>query len=90
MALTFRAHQRELLSNHEGFIQNTERMNKVLIKESILVGLFQAMAIFPGVSRSGATLSIMRMMNFNGGKKPQVFLYSFFTYYFYWSSSKGK
>ena len=61
----FLAHQRELLSNHEGLIQNTERMNKVLIKESILVGLFQAMAIFPGVSRSGATLSIMRMMNFN-------------------------
>ena len=70
----FLAHQRELLSNHEGFIQNTERMNKVLIKESILVGLFQAMAIFPGVSRSGATLSIMRMMNF---KREEAASFSF-------------
>ena len=70
----FLAHQRELLSKHEGFTPSKERMNKVLLKESILVGLFQAMAIFPGVSRSGATLSIMRMMNF---KREEAASFSF-------------
>ncbi len=37
-------------------------MNKFAWKKSVMIGLFQAFAIFPGVSRSGATLTISRQM----------------------------
>ncbi|MCP4913024.1 MAG: undecaprenyl-diphosphate phosphatase [Oligoflexia bacterium] len=37
-------------------------MNILNYKTSFLVGLFQAIAIFPGVSRSGITISIARML----------------------------
>ena len=60
----FIAAQKELGHQMKGFISVNDRMNTIKVKESIFIGLFQAMAIFPGVSRSGATLSIMRMMNF--------------------------
>ena len=59
----FIASQRELAIEHEGHQRKNDLFNSLLIKESIFIGLFQAMAIFPGVSRSGATLSIMRMMS---------------------------
>jgi len=36
--------------------------SNVQIKNSLLIGLFQAMAIFPGVSRSGITLTISRYL----------------------------
>ena len=35
------------------------------VKKSLLIGLFQALAVFPGVSRSGATLSISRILGLN-------------------------
>ena len=34
-------------------------------KNSLLIGLFQALALIPGVSRSGAVLTIMRFQGFN-------------------------
>ena len=37
-------------------------MNKVQWKKSFFIGLFQSFAIFPGVSRSGSTLTISRQM----------------------------
>ncbi len=58
----FIAAQRELKSTHEKKTSKEDIFQQLCIKESIFVGIFQAMAIFPGVSRSGATLSIMRMM----------------------------
>jgi undecaprenyl-diphosphatase len=39
-----------------------EMENKLHLKEAFLIGVFQAFAIFPGVSRSGATLTIARWM----------------------------
>ena len=36
--------------------------NRKELKKSSLIGFFQALAIFPGVSRSGATLTISRFM----------------------------
>ena len=59
----FIAAQRERVHAHEGVENIPDRLNQLRIKESIFIGVFQAMAIFPGVSRSGATLSIMRMMS---------------------------
>lgn len=35
------------------------------IKKSIFIGFFQALAVFPGVSRSGSTLSISRLLGLN-------------------------
>ena len=37
-------------------------MEKVQIKHAIAIGIFQALAIFPGVSRSGSTLTISRFL----------------------------
>ena len=59
----FIASQRELKSKHENESRKEDIFQQIRVKESIFVGFFQAMAIFPGVSRSGATLSIMRMMS---------------------------
>jgi undecaprenyl-diphosphatase len=59
----FIAAQRERVYSHHGAGEIPEKLKKLRIKESLFIGLFQAMAIFPGVSRSGATLSIMRMMS---------------------------
>ena len=38
-------------------------MDKLDIKRSFFIGAFQAFAIFPGVSRSGSTLTISRLLN---------------------------
>ena len=59
----FIAAQRERVYVQSGGQVSDNRLHQLRIKESIFIGLFQAMAIFPGVSRSGATLSIMRMMS---------------------------
>lgn len=40
-------------------------INKITVKESILIGLSQALAIIPGVSRSGATITAGRMCGIN-------------------------
>lgn len=40
-------------------------INKITIKDSILIGLSQAVAIIPGVSRSGATITIGRVCGLN-------------------------
>lgn len=38
------------------FLRHTKNINKLNLKDSILIGLLQALAIVPGVSRSGATI----------------------------------
>lgn len=48
--------------------------NHFYIKESILIGLSQVLAVFPGVSRSGITISIGRLMGFD---KQQASAFSF-------------
>ena len=40
----------------------TGQMQLLQKKKSFLIGMFQAMAVFPGVSRSGATLTISRVL----------------------------
>ena len=40
-------------------------INKMTVKDSILIGLSQAVAIIPGVSRSGATITIGRACGLN-------------------------
>lgn len=51
-----------------------ERKGKVGLTESIVIGLFQAIAILPGVSRSGATISAGL---FSGLKKEEAIKFSF-------------
>lgn len=41
---------------------STKKMERSAPKEAAWIGLFQALAIFPGVSRSGATLTISRFL----------------------------
>lgn len=52
-----------LISDLRGADKETEFMFvKVQPVKALMIGIFQAMAIFPGVSRSGATLTISRFM----------------------------
>ncbi|OGF59740.1 MAG: hypothetical protein A2Y62_05140 [Candidatus Fischerbacteria bacterium RBG_13_37_8] len=44
------------------------------IKEALLIGIFQAIAIFPGISRSGATIAIALLL---GLQKKEAFTLSF-------------
>jgi len=46
-----------LLFLAEQFIQHTRDLKALNLKDAILIGLSQALAIFPGVSRSGITIS---------------------------------
>ena len=48
----------------DSLIKDTDelKMNTIQWGKSTLIGLFQAFAIFPGVSRSGATLTISRQL----------------------------
>ncbi len=49
--------------DHRGTRSETEFMTaKVDYKRSLLIGLFQGLAVFPGVSRSGGTLTISRFL----------------------------
>jgi undecaprenyl-diphosphatase len=41
----------------EGDRQGDEREKEISLKDALFIGFFQALAIFPGVSRSGMTLS---------------------------------
>nr|WP_249270168.1 undecaprenyl-diphosphate phosphatase [Neochlamydia sp. AcF95] len=40
-------------------------MSKHTWKEALTIGFFQAMAVFPGISRSGATISAARLLGWN-------------------------
>ena len=42
---------------------NRKRLNQIGLKEYIMVGIAQGLAALPGVSRSGATTSIMLLLN---------------------------
>ncbi|MEM4625707.1 MAG: undecaprenyl-diphosphate phosphatase [Candidatus Pacearchaeota archaeon] len=48
--------------------------SKLNFKNSLLIGLFQSIALFPGISRSGATISSARLI---GIKKEEAFKFSF-------------
>lgn len=49
--------------DHRGTREETHFMtSKVDYKRSLLIGLFQGLAVFPGVSRSGGTLTISRFL----------------------------
>ena len=45
--------------------KETEFKERLYIKESIIIGLSQALAVFPGVSRSGITISTGRLLGFD-------------------------
>ena len=49
-------------------------LKQVYIKESIIIGLAQVLAVFPGVSRSGITITAARMLGFD---KKQASSFSF-------------
>jgi undecaprenyl-diphosphatase len=51
------------------------KKDKITWRDSIFIGIFQALAIFPGVSRSGLTISSGM---YKGIKKEQVIKFSFF------------
>ena len=48
--------------------------NEVGLKEALLFGLFQAIAVLPGISRSGSTVSIGSMQNID---RKKTFRFSF-------------
>jgi undecaprenyl-diphosphatase len=54
--------------------KNFKGDKKVGWKDSLFVGIFQAFALFPGISRSGITISSARLM---GVSKEEAFKFSF-------------
>ncbi len=56
-------------------IKPKRNLNSLGIFDAILIGLFQATAVIPGVSRSGATVATMLVLGFT---RPQAAIYSFF------------
>lgn len=49
--------------DHNGTHEESQKMSeKVDVKRSFLIGFFQGLAVFPGVSRSGSTLTVSRML----------------------------
>jgi len=50
-------------------------LNKLKWKDSLFIGFFQSLALFPGVSRSGATIS---GAVFRGLKRESAFIFSFY------------
>lgn len=50
-------------------------LSKMNPSTAILIGLFQALAVIPGVSRSGATIAALMIFGF---KRPEAALYSFY------------
>ncbi|MBK27097.1 MAG: hypothetical protein CME70_24045 [Halobacteriovorax sp.] len=49
--------------DHRGVMEETDHMTSSIdLKRSILIGFFQGLAVFPGVSRSGSTLTISRFL----------------------------
>ena len=50
------------LSDTTGKVDTNVKFSNMQIKNSLLIGIFQALAIFPGVSRSGVTLTIARYL----------------------------
>ena len=58
-------------------IDGKKEESKITYKDALLIGLFQAIALLPGISRSGATLTGALLV---GIKKDDAFDYSFMLY----------
>ena len=54
-----------LLAFSELYAKHTRTMEDVTLKDALLVGLAQAGALIPGVSRSGSTLTAALFLNMN-------------------------
>lgn len=48
------------------FGKGNKQLNEMIMKNALLIGCFQALAIVPGISRSGATISIALVLGFAG------------------------
>ncbi len=47
------------------FCLMVKNINEISVKNSLVIGIFQSFALVPGVSRSGAVLTALRLMGFN-------------------------
>ena len=45
--------------------KNKKNKNKIVFKDSIIVGVFQILALVPGMSRSGTVITAMRFLGIN-------------------------
>lgn len=54
--------------------EGTKRMNDMSVYDALIIGLAQALAIFPGISRSGLTISAAILLGFS---KEDALRYSF-------------
>jgi undecaprenyl-diphosphatase len=53
-----------ILGIADRFSRNTKLIRQIDLRDSVLMGLAQAMALIPGVSRSGATISMGRFLGY--------------------------
>lgn len=59
----------------KGYLKLNKNLSKINLSTAILIGVFQALAVIPGVSRAGATIGALMLF---GYKRPEAALYSFF------------
>lgn len=64
----------EILIKKSHFFRTNIPISKLTIRGAILIGLFQSLAVIPGVSRSGATILGLLLLGFN---RSEAALYSF-------------
>ncbi|MBI1871884.1 undecaprenyl-diphosphate phosphatase [Candidatus Collierbacteria bacterium] len=58
----------------KGYLRTNLPISKLTIKGALLIGLFQSLAVIPGVSRSGATILGLLILGFN---RSEAAIYSF-------------
>jgi undecaprenyl-diphosphatase len=54
-----------ILGTADRFSKSSRNLNDMSIKDGLLVGFAQALALIPGVSRSGATIAMCRILGFS-------------------------
>lgn len=58
----------------KGYLKINLPISKLSLNQALIIGLFQAVAVIPGVSRSGATILGLLLLGYN---RPDAALYSF-------------
>ena len=64
-------------------LKGKKNPNQITYKDALVVGLFQVVALIPGISRSGATIVGGMTRKF---KRETAFNFSFILYIYLWSS----
>ena len=57
----------------------TKKLRQILITNVAIIGVFQILSLVPGVSRSGITISLARILKFSRFESAKDFILAFYT-----------